>query len=172
MTRDQDEPGAPCPEGRISRPTKVLADGHEVINIDTYIPYFLSSVNNALSSGASAQYLRDYGVGIVDWRVISMLAIEPGIPAARICSVVSLDKGAASRSLAKLAEAELVAGEAMENDPRRRIWTLSPAGYALHDRILAAALVRERKLIDGTDPADLEAFLRVIRVMRRNVEGL
>ena len=172
MTRDDDKPGARCPEGRISRSTRVLEDGHEVIDIDTYIPYFLSSVNNTLSSGASAQYLRDYGVGIVDWRVISMLAIEPGIPAARVCSVISLDKGAASRSLAKLAEMELVTGEVMENDPRRRIWTLSAAGYALHETILAAALVRERKLIEGADPEDLEAFLRVIRVMRRNVDGL
>lgn len=162
----------PCPDGRISSPTRLHADGRAIVDINTYIPYFLSSVNNSLSSGASAQYLRDYGIGIVDWRVISMLAIEPGIPAARICSVVALDKGATSRSLAKLDEMELVDYETMENDPRRRIWTLSAKGYALHDTILAAALDRERQLIDGADPDDLEAFLRVIRIMRRNVERL
>ena len=37
---------------------------------------------------------------------------------------------------------------------------------------LAAALERERKLIAGVDPDDLEAFLRVIRIMRRNVDDL
>jgi DNA-binding MarR family transcriptional regulator len=161
-----------CPEARISSPTRLGKAGHRVIDINTYIPYFLSSVNNALSSGASAQYLRDYGIGIVDWRVISMLAIEPGIPASRICSVVSLDKGATSRSLAKLAEVGMVTFETFENDPRRRKWTLSEAGYDIHDTILAAALERERKLIAGVDPDDLEAFLRVIRIMRRNVDDL
>ncbi|MBV7380016.1 MarR family winged helix-turn-helix transcriptional regulator [Maritimibacter sp. DP4N28-5] len=169
---DKTSTGKTCPEARISSPTKVLDDGHTVLDINTYIPYFLSSVNNALSSGASAQYLRDYGIGIVDWRVISMLSIEPGIPAARICNVVSLDKGATSRSLSKLSDMALVTFEAMENDPRRRIWTLSEAGYEMHDTILAAALERERQLIDGADPDDLEAFLRVIRVMRRNVDNL
>jgi DNA-binding MarR family transcriptional regulator len=161
-----------CPEGRISSPTRRHADGREIVDIDTYIPYFLSSVNNALSLGASSEYLTDFGVGIADWRVISMLAIEPRIPAARIVEVIAIDKGAASRSLNKLDELGLVDFEAMASDPRRRIWELNDAGYEMHDRILAAALERERKLIEGADPDDLEAFLRVIRIMRRNVDRL
>lgn len=161
-----------CPEGRISSPTHARADGRVVIDINTYIPYFLSSVNNALSLGASSEYLKTFGVGIADWRVISMLAIEPRIPAARIVEVIAIDKGATSRSLNKLDELGLVTFEAMANDPRRRIWELNDKGYELHDRIMAAALEREKKLIDGADPDDLEAFLRVIRLMRKNVERL
>jgi DNA-binding MarR family transcriptional regulator len=147
-------------------------DGRVVIDIDAYIPYFLSSVNNALSLGASYEYLKTFGVGIADWRVISMLAIEPRIPAARVVEVIAMDKGAASRSLNKLAELGLVTFETMATDPRRRIWELNDKGYQMHDRIMTAALERERKLIDGADPDDLEAFLRVIRLMRKNVEQL
>ncbi|MAM60045.1 MarR family transcriptional regulator [Maritimibacter sp. UBA3975] len=161
-----------CPEGRISSPTRRNKDGRDIVDITTYIPYFLSSVNNALSLGASSEYLKTFGIGIADWRVISMLAIEPRIPAARIVEVISIDKGATSRSLNKLAELGLVDFEAMESDPRRRTWELNAAGYELHDRILAAALEREKKLIEGADPDDLEAFLRVIRLMRKNVDRL
>ncbi len=161
-----------CPEGRISSPTRRREDGREVVDITTYIPYFLSSVNNTLSLGASSQYLSTFGIGIADWRVISMLAIEPGIPASRIVDVISIDKGAASRSLNKLSELGLVTFEAMESDPRRRSWELNAAGYDLHDRILSAALEREEKLIKGADPDDLEVFLRVIRIMRKNVDHL
>lgn len=161
-----------CPEGRISNPTRRHPDGRDVVDIDTYIPYFLSSVNNALSLGASSEYLKTFGVGIADWRVVSMLAIEPGIPAARIVEVIAIDKGATSRSLNKLDALGLVEFETMASDPRRRIWALNDEGYEMHDRILAAALEREKKLIEGVDPDDLEAFLRVIRIMRRNVDRL
>lgn len=162
----------PCPEGRISSPTRRREDGRVIIDTNTYIPYFLSTVNNTLSLGASAEYLRTFGVGIADWRVISILAIEPNIPAARLVELISIDKGAASRALNKLADLGLVEFEAMQSDPRRRNWALNAAGYELHDKIIAAALEREKKLIAGVDPDDLEAFLRVIRIMRRNVDTL
>jgi len=41
-----------CPEGRLSRPTKEY-QGRQIVDISTYTPYFLSTVNNALSRGAS-----------------------------------------------------------------------------------------------------------------------
>jgi DNA-binding MarR family transcriptional regulator len=129
-------------------------------------------VNNALSSGASSLYLRRFGVGVGEWRVLSMLAVEPGIRAARICAVVALDKGAVSRSLKRLVALGCVAGAVDGGDPRARRWRLTEAGRALHDRILEVALERERRLIDGADPDDVEAFLRVMRLMRRNVDSL
>jgi DNA-binding MarR family transcriptional regulator len=163
------EPVEPlCPEGRRSSPTKPRG-GREVVNIESYIPYLLSSINNALSGGASQFYLTHFNVGIVEWRVISMLAIEPRILASHICDVVSLDKAATSRALKRLEARGLVEFEASATDPRRRLLWLSESGYDMHDRILGIALERERQLIRGAEPDDLEAMLRVMRIMRRNV---
>jgi len=156
---------------RISSPTR-MAYGRRVIDIDTYIPYFLAAVNNALSRGGSALYLRDFGVGIGEWRVLSMLAIEPGISAARICDVISLDKAAVSRSLTRLEALECLDIEVSPSDPRRRALSLNLAGFDLHDQIMAKALDREAALIEAVDPQDLEAFLRVMRIMRANVRNL
>jgi DNA-binding MarR family transcriptional regulator len=160
-------PASTCPTGRLSSPTRE-ARGRAVVDIDTYIPYFLVSVNNAHSRTASKLYLERFGIGVADWRVISMLACEPGITARRICDVVALDKAATSRSLSTLAGKGLVTGDAPQRDPRRRTWRLTATGDTLHDAILQVALSRERALIAGVDPADLEAFLRVMRIMRRN----
>ncbi|MCB1391051.1 MAG: winged helix-turn-helix transcriptional regulator [Rhodobacteraceae bacterium] len=162
------DPSRTCPEARISRPTK-FREGHEIVDIENYTPYFLSSVNNALSRGASQTYLERFRIGIVEWRVISMLAIEPWIPASRICGVVQLDKGATSRALVKLVETGYLDHEASEQDVRRKTYALNEKGYALHDEILAIALERERALIRGVAPEDLEAFLRVMRVMKSNL---
>jgi DNA-binding MarR family transcriptional regulator len=160
-----------CPSGRVSSPTRDL-NGRQIVDTDTYIPYFLAVVNNALSRSASAQYLKDFGIGIGEWRVLSILANEPGIAASRICQVVAMDKAAVSRSLDRLNKQDLLHINHAENDPRRRSLSLNPAGYDLHDRILQVALERERALIEGVDPADLECFLRVMRTMRDNVANL
>jgi len=160
-----------CPEGRLSVSTKEF-QGRRIIDISTYTPYFLSAVNNALSRGASKRYLKMFGIGIVEWRAVSMLAIEPDIPASRICDVVYLDKSGTSRALKRLLELGYVSFDALTPDKRRKVWRLNETGYDLHDRILIEALKREQILIEGVDPADLEIFLKVIRQMRKNVEQL
>ncbi|NOZ33200.1 MAG: winged helix-turn-helix transcriptional regulator [Alphaproteobacteria bacterium] len=160
-----------CPSGRRSKPTKE-AGGRQIVDLSTYTPYFLTAVTNAISRGASQIYLKMFGIGIVEWRVISMLAIEPRITAKRICDVIYQDKSGTSRALKHLLAEGNLAFEAPEADPRRKIWWLNDRGYDLHDRILEIALARERELIEGVDPDDLEAFLRVIRRMRQNVDKL
>ncbi|RUM20462.1 MarR family transcriptional regulator [Rhizobium vallis] len=158
---------------RISSPVKLGPHDRTVLDLETYVPYFLSSINNALTRKASDTYLEKFGVGIVAWRTMSMLAAEPDIPAARICDFVSLDKAAVSRALTTLNDQGLVeSNQASESDPRRRNWRLTSTGYTLHDNILAIAVRREEQLIAGVDPEELEVFLRVIRQMRLNVEKL
>ncbi|MEN8658453.1 MAG: MarR family winged helix-turn-helix transcriptional regulator [Marivita sp.] len=155
----------------MSSPTKTV-NGRQVIDLKTYIPGFLSTINNSLSRGASQRYRSEFGIGIVEWRVMSMLAIEPRIHAVRICDVISTDKGQVSRALVSLEKAQLVDCEVVSADIRKKKWWLTESGYDLHDRVLAIALERERRLIEGCDAQDLEAFLRVARIMNENISKL
>lgn len=159
-----------CPEGRLSRSVREV-DGIKVIDLNTYVPSFLSTINNALSRGASQKYRDQFGIGIVEWRVMSMLAIEPNIPAVRIGEVICTDKGQVSRALLKLYEAGLVESEIVSADVRKKNWWLNDNGCAMHARILEIAIERERQLIAGCDPEDIEAFLRVARIMNRNLSS-
>lgn len=138
------------------------------LDLDVYVPYFLTAVGNALSRGASRIYLREFGVGIGEWRIMSLLAIEPGIMANRICQVISLDKAAASRSLREMERLALVDG-AQTSDPRRRTYSLTPEGLAMHDRIIKVALQREKRLLDGIPPEDLRILLQCLRQMQANM---
>jgi DNA-binding MarR family transcriptional regulator len=169
--QDETKTGETCPEGRISS-SVTTRNGVEILDISNYIPFFLSSINNALSRGASAIYRENFGIGITEWRTISMLAIEPEITAARICEVVNLDKAAASRALATLDEMGYLGSVTAEKDPRKRRWWLNEKGYELHQKIIRIALAREEALIDGVDPMDLEAGIRAMRVMMSNVRRM
>lgn len=157
-----------CPEARLSSSVCQI-DGRDVIDLNTYIPSFLSTINNALSRGASQLYRDQFNIGIVEWRVMSMLAIEPNIQAVRIGEVICTDKGQVSRALLKLSEANLVESEIVSADVRKKNWWLNKAGYEMHAQIMELALERERQLIEGCDPEDLEAFLRVARLMDKNL---
>lgn len=156
---------------RISNST-VQNGERAILDITNYIPYFLAAVNNPLSRGASKIYLKNFNLGIVEWRVIAMLAIEPGTTASRICDVIALDKGATSRALTRLCESGYLEFSSKKSDARRKKWSLNDAGYLIHDQVLQLALQREEKLIEGIAPADIEIFLRVIRRMHKNVGAL
>lgn len=138
------------------------------LDLSSYVPYFLTAISNAVSRGASRLYLREFGVGIIEWRVMAMLAVEPGIMANRIGAVVSLDKAAVSRSLKILEDMALVASAA-SGDPRRRSYALTPKGQALHDRIMHVALQRETRLLAGMSDKDRDDLVRLMRVMLNNV---
>lgn len=156
-------------QDRISSPTR-LRDGIRILDIDNYAPFLLNAVSSAWQRRTSAIYRGRFDLGIVDWRVMAMLNIEPEITANRVCEVIRLDKAAASRSLKLLHERGLAAYEALPTDPRKRRWRLTDTGQATHAEIMSIALGCEAQMIDAVPAADLEVFLRVMRQMLTNLE--
>ena len=69
------------------------------LNLDNYVPAYLTYLAGKISSSASATYRPKFGVGITDWRIMALLATEPWISAGRVCDVIGLDKAAVSRSV-------------------------------------------------------------------------
>jgi DNA-binding MarR family transcriptional regulator len=130
------------------------------IDREAYTPAYLALVSNALSWGSTFQYMRRFGVGVNDWRIISALGNHPGATAGEVCTVLGLNKSVVSRSVAGLTERELVTIE--RADGQRRLY-LTADGVALHDELLPLALERERWMLRGfTDEelAQLRGFLR------------
>lgn len=154
---------------RLSSPV-TLREDMTILAIENYPPFLLNAVSSAWQRATSAIYRARFDLGIVEWRVISMLAIEPRITANRICEVLRLDKSAVSRALGQLLDKGYLHFEAQPSDPRKRWWWLSAQGRRIHDDLLAIALDCEARLIREIDPDDLEAFLRVMRRMMANLE--
>lgn len=140
-----------------------------VLDLAAYVPALITFVSNKLSRGASALYRRHFGVGIIEWRILALLAVEPAIPAARICQVIGLDKGPVSRSLALLERRGLVDVRPDEADTRRRPVSLTPAGRALHDRIIQVALERERRLLACLTAEQRATLVEVLNLLHDNL---
>lgn len=134
-----------------------------VINHGRYIPALINFLGNKLSAGASSSYRREFGVGITEWRILSMLASEDACTAQQICQFFDLDKGLVSRTLKSLADNGSVTVSAAADGDNRRIVLLTRAGRALHDRIIELALDREKVLLDCLDPKEVDVLIDLLR---------
>ncbi|MBL0422957.1 winged helix-turn-helix transcriptional regulator [Ramlibacter sp. AW1] len=144
---------------------------HPRLDGDQYVPALLGVVNNRLVSGASALYLRHFGVGVNEWQVLSVLSNTPASATAHICKTVAMHKTVASRSLRELEAKGLVRIERVDG---QRVMSLTDRGQVLHDQIAHVALERERRLLacfDGAEQAQLRELLRRMRTQLDAVDA-
>src|SRR5437763_1976876 len=132
-------------QARAARPAAAAKSARtgQVLDLDRYVPALITFIANKLSRGATVLYQKRFGINITEWRILSLLAIEPEISAARICHVIGFDKGPVSRTLAAMEGRGLVAIKADQDDARTYSISLTAKGFTTHDQVIAVALERE-----------------------------
>jgi len=158
----------PVPSTR-SRPKPAPTDVGPTLDLDRYVPAFVTFIANKLSNSATAFYQRQFGVNVTEWRIMSLLAIEPGIPASRICHVIGFDKGPVSRTLAGLEKRGLVSIRTDPNDGRTHSISLTAKGRTTHDKVIIAALERERRLLSCLSKDEREVLIDLLRRLHENL---
>jgi DNA-binding MarR family transcriptional regulator len=145
------------------------ADDGPTLDLERYVPAFITFIANKLSNSATVFYQRNFGVNVTEWRIMSLLAIEPGIPASRICSVIGFDKGPVSRNLAMLQKRGLVVIRAAPDDGRTHAISLTARGRTVHDKVIIAALDRERRLLSCLKKDEREVLVDLLRRLHENL---
>ncbi|NIE72920.1 winged helix-turn-helix transcriptional regulator [Pantoea sp. Ap-967] len=132
------------------------------LDLNRYVPGLLTFLANKLATGASYCYRKRFGIGVVEWRMLSMLAVEDHITANRISQVIGLDKSAISRSLQALETGGYVSSQVDKSDARRYAVSLTTAGKQLHEKVLKVALERERRLLSDLSPAEIDLLINLL----------
>src|SRR5215468_3443477 len=155
---------------RRPRPAQAAAvNSGPTLDLDRYVPAFVTFIANKLSNSATVFYQRHFGVNVTEWRIMSQLAIEPGIPASRICHVIGFDKAPVSRTLASLEKRGLVAIRSDPNDGRTHSISLTAKGRATHDKVIVAAFARERRLLSCLSRDEQEVLIDLLRRLHENL---
>lgn len=144
----------------------------QTLDLERYIPAFVTFIANKLSRSATVLYQEKFGVNVTEWRIMSLLAIEPGITAARVCSVIGFDKGPVSRTLAGMQERNLVEIKTGKFDGRTHSISLTPKGRTKHDAVIVAALERERRLLSCLNSNERETLIDLLRRVHSNLESV
>lgn len=155
---------------RRPKPAEIAnADGGPTLDLNRYVPAFVTFIANKLSKSATVFYQRNFGLNVTEWRIMALLAIEPGIPASRICHVIGFDKGPVSRNLALMQKRGLIIIRVDPNDGRSHSITLTAKGRATHDKIIVAALERERRLLSCLKKDEREVLIDLLRRIHENL---
>ena len=147
-------------------------DNGLLLDLERYVPAFITFIANKLSNSATVFYQKNFGVNVTEWRIMSLLAIEPGIPASRICQVIGFDKGPVSRTLSLLQKRGLVAIRTSPDDGRTHSISLTAKGRATHDKVIVAALERERRLLSVLRKDEREVLIDLLRRVHGNLDAV
>lgn len=132
----------------------------------------LTFAANRFTRSAARHYQETFGIGAMDWRMLVMLAREPGSSVSHASKTMGIDKAAVSRSLQRLQSNDLASPAATGPDERRKDWTLTQTGAELHDRILEDALARQRQLLDGFSPEEVQQLNGYLSRFLTNLDAL
>lgn len=158
---------------RSNAPAHNEAAAHALLlDLDRYVPAFVTFIANKLSNSATIHYQKHFGVNVTEWRIMSLLAIEPGIPASRICQVIGFDKGPVSRTLSMLESRGLVTIGTDRRDARTHSIKLTAKGRKTHDAVIVAALEREQRLLSCLADSEREVLIDLLRRIHGNLDAV
>jgi len=138
-----------------------------VIDRHLYVPHYLVVLANGMERGQSRIYLKHFGLGINEARIITVVAHSGAMTAAEICEILVMNKSIASRSLQVLESKGLVE---IGDGKRSRPVALTEEGLALNERIVNVSLARERLLLNGFTPNEKAIVLGYMARMFSNME--
>jgi DNA-binding MarR family transcriptional regulator len=156
------------PTRRIPR-SKPAEPAPQVVDLERYVPAFLTWIANKLSRGASQHYLSVADVGIETWRCLVLLAIEGSISAQQVSKVIGMDKGSVSRCFKSMQAKGLITLGLDADDGRLRIATLTKRGRQMHDQILGIALERERVLLSVLNATERDTLIALLTRLHENL---
>jgi DNA-binding MarR family transcriptional regulator len=144
----------------------------QVLDLERYVPGLVTFIANKLARSANVLYQKRFGVSITEWRILSQLALEPGIPASRICYVIGFDKGPISRTLTAMQKRGLIIIQTNPLDARSYSIYLTPEGKRIHDGIIVLALEREHRVLSCLLPAEREVLIKLLARVHSNIAAV
>ena len=150
----------------------LAAASTKTVNLDRYVPAYLTWIANKLSRGASQHYLSTFDVGIETWRCLVLLALDGSISAQHVSTVMGMDKGSISRCFKSMQQRGLIRTELARSDGRVRIAVITSKGRRLHDQIMGMALDRERAFLSVLDEDEVEVLLVLMRRLHAHLPAV
>lgn len=133
------------------------------LRLDDFLPYRLSVLSNTISGAIAGAYADQLGLSMTQWRVLTVLALEPGLSAAQVAERTAMDKVAVSRAVTNLLHSRRIARAFADADRRRSVLRLTRDGERVYARVVPLARNYERALLARLSPVrrrQLQSLLR------------
>lgn len=135
---------------------------HEPLQLEHFLPYRLSILSNTISGDIAREYQQQFFLSMTEWRVMAILARFPESSAREVADHGALDKVAVSRAVSRLVGAGRVSRDTHDNDRRRSVLNLTPAGWKIHDVVAPLARQHERDVVGKLTDDELATLTRIL----------
>ncbi len=147
--------------------------GHvDGFDLTRFFPYRLAVLAERVSLAVSQLYADRFDLTRAEWRVLAALGANRTMSAKDIGPYSTLDKMQVSRAVARLEERGLVRREEDASDRRAKILSLTPAGRAMHQKIVPLVRAREDYLLGEMTPEERTLFERAMASVLARADGL
>ncbi|KAB2898534.1 MAG: MarR family transcriptional regulator [Dokdonella sp.] len=133
-----------------------------MLDLQQFLPYRLSVLANRSSDALAREYSQRFGLGVTEWRVMAVLGRYRQLSANEVAQHTAMDKVAVSRAVARLLDAGRLTREVADDDRRRSVLRLSPAGRAVYRRIVPLALQFEDLILAGMSRRERALLFRLL----------
>lgn len=128
------------------------------LQLESFLPYRLSLLSNAVSGAIAAVYGDKFAISMPEWRIMMILAEYPDVSADEVCRRTKIEKSVVSRAVARLLKRHLINRDVDDRDRRRSILRLTETGLSVYDEVMPIARDYEAKLLSDLTAGELETF--------------
>ncbi|EKE43056.1 transcriptional regulator, MarR family [Oceaniovalibus guishaninsula JLT2003] len=136
--------------------------------LETFLPYLLNRAAEKASLDFARAYRDRYGMLRTEWRVLVHLGRFGDMTASQIGARAGIHKTKISRAVAALEQRRFLRRLNVEDDRRRAMLSLTPAGRDAHDDLTRAAAAHDAAMTEGFTAAELDT----LRDCLRRIAGL
>lgn len=142
------------------------------VEIDRYAIGQINILANKLATKSSEAYQKNFDIGIMEWRVLAILAVYENYSVQNITDIIGLDKGAVSRALKKLEAKSYVTIQEDEFNKRAYIINITKQGRLLHDKVYDFSMKREEKLLSKLNHDEKEELFKYLKYLKEMIDLL
>lgn len=144
---------------------KALGKGEQVLVLETFLPYQLNRLADAVSREFSKTYRDRYGLTRPEWRTLAGLGQNGTMTATAIGEQSAMHKTKVSRAVAELERRKWLLRRQDPADRRVEHLTLTKAGEAVYRELVPLAKAFEAELFDGLNKRSQEAIIQGLRAL-------
>ena len=137
-------------------------------DLDNSIGYLLNRAANIIAARFSDE-LKPHEINLQMWRMLATLSACDDQSVSELADHTGAELSYLSRSVAALQERGLVERKQSPSDRRANLVSLTPAGRTLVRTLAPRGRATEKASLAGVPAADLEATLRTLRLVCRNL---
>ena len=148
------------------------ADDGRTIDFDSGIPFLVAALGNKLSAIASSHVRKELGVGLMEWRILALLAVEKEVTPARMGQVAGVDKSVVSRAATSLERRGMIAISPETSASRQTRFSMTPEGAVVHQRGIDLAYANNDALLHGFSAEERRQLAELLRRATANLPRL